>query len=88
MDTYGYLYNNSFDPSRPSQNLIISNDDGGTNQQFQLHTTLQSQHTYILVVTTTNEDTRGSFQITAVGPSWIFFCSIAPKKGKKKEYFH
>ncbi|CAF1512026.1 unnamed protein product [Adineta ricciae] len=65
IDTYGYFYNNSFDPSRPSQNLITSNDDGGTNRRFQLYTTLQSQYTYILVVTTTNRDIRGSFQIIA-----------------------
>ncbi|CAF1619286.1 unnamed protein product [Adineta ricciae] len=83
MNTYVYLYKNSFDSSHPSQNLIISNDDGDTNQQFQLQTTLQSQYTYILVVTTTNEDNRGNFQIAASGLSWIFFCSIAPTKDRQ-----
>ncbi|CAF1080631.1 unnamed protein product [Adineta steineri] len=76
MDTYGYLYNNSFDPSRPSLNLIESNDNGATNLQFRISSFLHSARKYILVVTTNSENIQVNFRITAVGPSWVYFSPI------------
>ncbi|CAF1494195.1 unnamed protein product [Adineta steineri] len=73
MDTIGSLYNNSFDPSRPYLNFIAPNHDGATNLQFRISYTLQSAGSYILVVTTRRENVQGSFQITAVGPSSVYF---------------
>ncbi|CAF1516313.1 unnamed protein product, partial [Adineta steineri] len=77
MDTIGYLYNNSFDPSRPYLNFIAPNHDGATNLQFRMSYTLQSAGSYILVVTTRRENVQGSFQITAVGPSSVYFYPTA-----------
>jgi len=43
-NTFGYLYQGNFYPSFPSYNLIITNDDGGENGQFQLIATLRSDN--------------------------------------------
>ncbi|CAF1452319.1 unnamed protein product [Adineta steineri] len=69
MDTVGYLYSDSFDPSRPYQNLITSNHGDFNYLHLGISYTLQSTGSYILVVTTRRENVQGSFQITAVGPS-------------------
>ncbi|CAF1093348.1 unnamed protein product [Adineta steineri] len=76
IDTYGYFYDGSFNPSNPNLNLIASNDDGGDNNQFRINVTLQFQCKYILVVTTYNSNITGSFSIEAVGPSRVYFYSI------------
>lgn len=34
IDTYGFIYNNSFDPRYPSLNLIQKDDDSGVNANF------------------------------------------------------
>ncbi|CAF1199319.1 unnamed protein product [Rotaria sordida] len=52
IDTYGYLYNNSFHPSSPDQNLLFADDDSGGNGQFRFTVSLVPNVTYILVVTT------------------------------------
>jgi hypothetical protein len=82
MDTYGYFYNNAFDPSYPSQNLITSDDDSGGNRQFQIRGSLQSRHTYILVVTTYTNGVTGSFSIRGTGPASISFRKITPTASK------
>jgi hypothetical protein len=69
IDTYGYLYESSFDPSYPSLNLIVSDDDGGEDRQFRISRYLQFGRTYILVVTTHESGTTGSFSIRATGPA-------------------
>ncbi|CAF1233750.1 unnamed protein product [Adineta steineri] len=70
-DTYGCFYSDSFDPSYPSQNLITTDDDGASNSQFRISTTLQSSRTYILIVTTYDTNTIGSFVITVNGPASV-----------------
>jgi hypothetical protein len=67
MDTYGYLYNDTFDPASPSKNRMSSDDDGCGNRQFWLQAHLQRNITYILVVTTYNQNTLGSFSMLALG---------------------
>ncbi|CAF1552686.1 unnamed protein product, partial [Adineta ricciae] len=73
MDTYGYLYNSTFDPLIPSQNLIVQNDDDAGNHQFKLRYLFQSAETYILVVTTYYINTTGSFTLTATGEGSVIF---------------
>ncbi len=82
MDTYGYFYNVSFDPSYPFQNLIASNDDSAGNRQFWISLSLQSGHRYILVVTTSSVGATGSFTIKAAGPSSVMLTSITPSTNK------
>ncbi|CAF0975805.1 unnamed protein product [Adineta steineri] len=76
IDTFGYLYYNTFDLSNPAINLITSNDDGSGNTQFQLPVVLQISTRYILIATTFNPNTIGPFTITATGVAPISFSSI------------
>jgi hypothetical protein len=76
FDAYGSMYANSFDPSNPSENLLVQNDDGGENMQFNLTVVLQPQSTYILVVTTYNSYITGSFQVIASGPISVIFIPV------------
>jgi len=82
MDTYGYFYNNAFDPSYPSQSLITSDDDSGGNRQFQIRGSLQSGHKYILVVTTDGSSITGSFSVRVTGPASVGLTSITPPKSR------
>ena len=76
MDTYGYLYNNAFDPVFPLLNLLKSNDDTGGNRQFKLKMFLQIRTQYILVTTTYDVGVTGSFSIIATGPTSIRFSPV------------
>jgi hypothetical protein len=82
MDTYGCLYNVSFVPSYPFQNLIASNDDGAGNLQFRISLGLQSGRRYILVVTTFSYGVTGSFSIRGTGPASVVFAAITPTSSK------
>lgn len=75
-DTYGYLYQGNFYPSYPSFNIYTQDDDAAGNGQFKLTATLRSDMTYILVFTTYNERTTGSFTIVASGPDDAFLKPI------------
>jgi hypothetical protein len=78
IDTYGYLYESSFDPSHPSYNLVASDDDGAGDRQFQISRYLQSGRKYILVVTTSSTGTIGSFSVRVIGPSSVSLVRITP----------
>ncbi len=83
MNTYGYLYNNSFDPSSPSQNLITPYYESNSDGRFPIIYSLQSYQTYILVVATYIPDRiRESLLITAVGPSLVSMYSITVTTSK------
>ena len=73
MDTYGYLYQDRFDPVDPSTNRIISNDDGCDDGQFRLQYFLQKSTSYILVVTSYRENTTGPFSIRTWGGGNVSF---------------
>ena len=45
LDTFGYLYSYSFDSSRPTTNLLTSDDDSNDNGQFRIRASLQSGFT-------------------------------------------
>jgi hypothetical protein len=69
MDTYGFLYNDSFNPIYPYRNLVMNDDDGAGNRQFRLTTCLDANSTYILVVTTFERLESGPFSIFTSGPN-------------------
>ena len=67
IDTYGYIYENNFDPLHPDENLLIKDDDGGSNRQFKFEISLYVDATYILVVTTSNPKIMGEIKINILG---------------------
>jgi hypothetical protein len=69
IDTYGYIYNDTFNPCDPSLNLISEDDESGDSQQFQLISSLLVNTTYILVVTTYFTSKTGTFSILVSGPN-------------------
>lgn len=73
MDTYGYIYNNSFNPGFSNENLLLFNDDSGVNLQFIFRTLFQTRATYILVVTTNRPNVTGVFSVIATGPESLIF---------------
>ncbi|CAF4451058.1 unnamed protein product, partial [Adineta steineri] len=77
MDTVGYLYHDSFDPYRPYLNFIVPNHGDFNYLHLGISYTLQSTGSYILVVTTRRENVQGTIQITAVGPSSVYFYPTA-----------
>ncbi|CAF2156284.1 unnamed protein product, partial [Rotaria magnacalcarata] len=52
IDTYGYMYENSFLPAFPNINLLASDDSSAGNGQFALTLLLQPTDSYYLVITT------------------------------------
>jgi hypothetical protein len=76
MDTYGYLYNDSFNPLFPPENLLLQDDDDGGNRQFKLVSFFRSLATYIIVVTTYDGGITGGFSIIATGPAVLGFSQI------------
>ena len=78
IDTYGCFYQGSFDPSRPSQNLVTCDDDSGGGTQFLFNATLYYGQTYILVVTTFNPRVIGAYSVIAMGPGTVYMTSITP----------
>ena len=69
IDTYGCLYDDSFDPFYPFQNLITTNDNSAGSGQFQMSHILQPGRIYILVVTTYSNNVLGSVSIRQAGPT-------------------
>ena len=78
IDTRGYFYQNSFDPSNSSANLVTDNDDSGGLLQFRIQVYLQSGRTYVLVVTTHREYIMGNFSVSAAGPAFASLTAITP----------
>ncbi|CAF3499626.1 unnamed protein product, partial [Rotaria sp. Silwood2] len=73
MDTYGYLYINSFNKAILSFNLLVEDDDSAGGVQFKLTHVLQSGVTYILVVTTYSPRAYGPFSVVTSGPGKVDF---------------
>ena len=71
IDTYGYLYNQSFSPNIPSRNLLRYNDDSGDGLQFQFIVHLDSTTKYVLVVTTYGTYVTGAYILVASGSNTL-----------------
>ena len=69
VDTHGYFYVNEFDPSNISANQLASDDDSGVNAQCRITRLLETNLTYVLVVTTFSPTVTGSFSIRVSGPA-------------------
>jgi hypothetical protein len=68
IDTYGYIYENKFNPLNPTENLLASDDDsGGSRFQFKFEIPLYVDTTYILVVTTFSSKEIGDIKINLLG---------------------
>jgi hypothetical protein len=68
IDTYGYIYENKFNPLDPIKNLIASDDNGGgSGNQFKFEIPLYVDTTYILVVTTFSPKQIGEIKINLLG---------------------
>lgn len=74
FDTYGCLYNGDFNPSSPTRNLLLCDDDSGPGDQFLIMTTLQRSVSYTLVVTTFTPRISGNYQlhISSTSPISIY----------------
>ncbi|CAF3307193.1 unnamed protein product [Rotaria socialis] len=68
IDTYGYMYENSFLPAFPNVNLLASDDSSAGNGQFALILLLQPTDSYYLVITTYLPNVTGSYTLLASGP--------------------
>ena len=65
LDTYGIIYQDSFDATSPNTNLIAQDDESQGSTQFQLQTNLIPGTNYTLVVTTYEPDVTGTITINA-----------------------
>ena len=71
LDTFGYLYIDTFDPTFTSSNLLQFNDDGAGSGQFLLSSVLQTMIDYILVATTYPASSTGPFSVIVQGPAAV-----------------
>ena len=67
IDTYGMLYKENFYKDSIENNLILSDDDGGENYQFEMKGYLKSNTRYVLIITTNTPTTTGDFTIIVSG---------------------
>lgn len=71
-DTYILLYEDSFDASNPSLNLIAQDDDGytaGNDVQFDLTHTLETDTTYYSIITTYDPEELIEGTVDIYGPT-------------------
>lgn len=79
LDTLGFFYDTTFDPSTPLLHLMTDDDDGSDNPlQFRIQVYLQPSRVYILVVTTHREYDTGAFSVSGVGPTAPAFVLFTP----------
>jgi hypothetical protein len=71
MDTVGYLYSGSFDPSHPDINMISCDHEGGGNYQFMIVVYLEGMKNYTLLITTFYPNETGAHSITVTGTSAV-----------------
>jgi hypothetical protein len=77
INTYGYIYNNSFDTFNPTMNLVKEDDNSGCDGQFKFMIQLQKNTSYTLVVTTYSENVTGVFWVVIYGPNNVSFTRIS-----------
>jgi hypothetical protein len=80
MNTFGYLYNGTFDPLNPDLNMMSFDDESGLNNQFRIYTDLDETKNYTLVVTTHDPDEQGLFSIIAAGVGTIIFTPLSESR--------
>ncbi|CAF3999531.1 unnamed protein product, partial [Adineta steineri] len=80
IDAYGYIYQNDFNPLKPSENLLLSHDGECNDGQFKLIIDLEINTRYILVVTTQYPKIIGNFTIFISGSNNISLSPFNPKQ--------
>jgi len=76
INTFDYIYKDTFDPFNPSRNLILHDDASLNDTQFKLITYLHVYTTYVLVVTTYYPNVTGEFWVRVLGPKNVSFNRI------------
>lgn len=71
VDTFRYLYSNTFDPSSPTSNLLTFNDDALQENQCLVQAVLSTEDTYYAVITTYLPDVLGNITMDTSGSADI-----------------
>lgn len=71
IDTYGFIYKNSFNPFNLYENIFSLDDNNCSHHQFKAVVQLQTNTTYIWVVTTRSPDVTGAFSIFVFGSNKV-----------------
>lgn len=82
MNIYCILYEYTFDPLFPKRNIITKAYNTSGTGQYIINTVMQSTLTYVLVVTTSNNNETGNFLITVNGPSQSNLTLFRPTASK------
>ncbi|CAF3810862.1 unnamed protein product [Adineta steineri] len=86
IDTYGYMYTDSFYPTGRFTNLIMKDDESFGEHQFEMRTFLRSTTANILVITTYDPNVTGSFSIIVSGINNITFERLNTSSGIQSMY--
>jgi hypothetical protein len=74
IDTFGFIYENKFNPLNTTENLLASDDNGGdSGSQFKFELPLYVDTTYILVVPTFSPKQIGEIKINLLGLTNVIF---------------
>ena len=77
LDTVGYLYQNFIDLRFLWLNLLASDDESGSGNNFRIDYLLQASQKYVIVVTTFYMDT-GATSLQLSGPGTVNFTKVIP----------
>lgn len=80
-DTVIFIYESSFDPNNPLNNIVIANDDIVNNAQYLSRindAALEQAIKYIIVATSSNAGATGTLGLTINGPGDISLTPTAP----------
>ncbi|CAF3936588.1 unnamed protein product [Adineta steineri] len=80
INAYGYIYQNDFNPLKPSENLLLSHDGECNDEQFKLIIDLEINTRYILVVTTHDPKIIGNFSVFISGPNNVSLSPFSPEQ--------
>ena len=97
LDTFGYLYKYSFNPYN-SENILLSyRDNSCQDKQFTILAYLQSNITYVLLVTTSYDhmNVQGPFSVIVDGPNrihmkrismYVLDCNLSYSRNERKRH--
>ena len=77
LDTVGYLYQNFIDLRFLWLNLLASDDESGSGNNFRIDYLLQASQKYVILVTTYYMDT-GATSLQLSGPGTVNFTKVIP----------
>ena len=77
MNTYVYVYEDTFDPFDPNRNQMSNDDAHCSSEQLWFHRFLRKNATYVLVTTRSSESPAGPFSITTLGETIVSFVRLS-----------